>query len=577
MARIRKIEIANFRGIRFLTWLPAPGINCLIGPGDNGKSTVLDAIDLCLGARRNTQFSDADFFNLVVEQPINITLTLGALNDTLKNFDTYGLFLRGFRPETGEIEDEPEKDLETVLTLNLIVLGDLEPVWTLVSDRAKTQNVTRNLTWADRVQLAPTRIGAVAESNLGWRRGSVLNKLTDEKVDASAALVQAARHARETFGDDAGVQLADTLRLVGEAAAELGIDVGGKVRALLDAHSATFAGGTISLHDEDGVPLRGLGTGSTRLLIAGLQRKAAAQTSILLVDELEHGLEPHRIIRFLGSLGAKEKEPPLQAFMTTHSPVALRELSGAQLFVLREVAGQHTASGVGIADDIQSTIRVYPDAFLASSVLVCEGASEVGLMRGLDQYLVAQGQPSISARGIALVDCGGGSADKPFERAQAFHKLGYRVAVLRDDDKKAAAGVEKGFVEAGGWAFSWRHDRALEDELFASLSEVAVGKMLDYAIALHGDSIIDDHIKSASNGNLNLQDVRKELLLSSPSADTRATLGKAARTKKAGWFKLVSWMEEIAHSIVGPDLTDEGVEEGFATILADVLVWPENA
>jgi putative ATP-dependent endonuclease of OLD family len=576
MARIRKIEIANFRGIRSLTWLPAPGINCLIGPSDSGKSTVLDAIDLCLGARRNAQFSDADFFNLVVEQPISISLTIGALDDALKNFDTYGLFLRGFRPETGEIEDEPEKDLETVLTLNLTVLGDLEPVWTLISDRAKTQNAPRNLTWADRVQLAPTRIGALAESNLGWRRGSILNKLTDEKADASAALVQAARHARETFGDDAGVQLAETLRLVGEAAAELGIDVGSKVRALLDTHAATFAGGTISLHDEDGVPLRGLGIGSTRLLIAGLQRKAAMQTSILLVDELEHGLEPHRIIRFLGSLGAKEKEPPLQAFMTTHSPVALRELSGAQLFVLREAAGQHTATNVGIDDDIQGTIRVYPDAFLASSVLVCEGASEVGLMRGLDQYQVAQGQPSISARGIALVDCGGGSADRPFERAQAFHKLGYRVAVLRDDDKKPTAGVEKSFTNAGGTAFSWRQDRALEDELFASLSDAAVSKMLDYAIELHGDSLIDDHIKSATSGKVNLEEVRGELLLGTPPAETRAALGKAARTKKAGWFKSVSWMEDVARNIVGPDLAGEGVDEGYATILADVFSWTAN-
>ena len=147
MARIRKIEIANFRGIQSLTWLPAPGINCLIGPGDIGKSTVLEAIDLCLSARRNAQFSDADFFNLAVKQPIDISLTIGALDDALKNFDTYGLFLRGFRSETGEIEDEPEKDLETVLTLNLTVLGDLEPVWTLISDRAKTQNAARNLSW----------------------------------------------------------------------------------------------------------------------------------------------------------------------------------------------------------------------------------------------------------------------------------------------------------------------------------------------------------------------------------------------------------------------------------------------
>ena len=139
-------------------------MNCLIGPGDSGKSTVLDGIDLCLGARRNAQFSDADFFNLDVKQPISISVTIGGLDDALKNFDNYGLFLRGFRTTTGEVEDEPEKDLETVLTLNLTVLGDLEPVWTLISDRAKAQHATRNLTWTDRVQLSPTRIRALAES-----------------------------------------------------------------------------------------------------------------------------------------------------------------------------------------------------------------------------------------------------------------------------------------------------------------------------------------------------------------------------------------------------------------------------
>ena len=510
MARIRKVEILNFRGIRSLSWLPSPGINCLIGPGDSCKSTVLDAIDLCLGARRNIQFSDADFFNLDVKQPIRICPTIGELGNALKNFDTYGLFLRGFDPATGEVEDDPEKELETVLTLTLTVQSDLEPACTLVSDRATAQNVTRNLTWADRVELSPTRIGALAESNLGWRRGSVLNRLTDEKADASAALVQAARDARDTFGDDAAPQLAETLRIVGEAAKELGIDVGAKVRALLDAHAATFAGGTISLHNEQGVPLRGLGIGSARLLIAGLQHKAAAQSSLVLVDELEHGLEPHRIIRFLGSLGAKEKTAPLQVFMTTHSPVALRELSGDQLFVLRETGGRHTVMIVGTDDGIQGTIRVYPDAFLAPSVLICEGASEVGLMRGLDQHFTAQGKTSLSAHGVALVDCTGDDSDRPFMRGDAFLKLGYRVAVLRDDDKKPTAGVEKAFTDAGGVAVSWRQDRALEDELFISLPDAAVTKMLDYAIELYGDSLIDDHVKSATQSTKMLASVQAE-------------------------------------------------------------------
>jgi hypothetical protein len=60
-------------------------INCLIGPGDSGKSTVLDAIDLCLGARRNVQFSDADFFGLDITNPISITLTLGDLDDAMRD------------------------------------------------------------------------------------------------------------------------------------------------------------------------------------------------------------------------------------------------------------------------------------------------------------------------------------------------------------------------------------------------------------------------------------------------------------------------------------------------------------
>ena len=75
--QIRKVEIQNFRSIRSLTWYPVAGLNCLIGPGDSGKSTILDAIDICLGARRSVSFGDTDFHRLDVAQPIQITLTLG--------------------------------------------------------------------------------------------------------------------------------------------------------------------------------------------------------------------------------------------------------------------------------------------------------------------------------------------------------------------------------------------------------------------------------------------------------------------------------------------------------------------
>jgi uncharacterized protein DUF2813 len=183
MARIRRVEIANFRGIKRLAWLPSNGINCLIGPGDSCKSTVLEAIDLCLGARRSPIFTDADFNSLDATTPIIVSLTIGELDDSVKSLDNYGMFLRGFEAAMGNVEDEPDAHLETVVTLTLSVGADLDPQWTLESDRARAAGITRNLTWGDRTRMAPTRIGGLGEANLAWRRGSLLSRLSGETVD----------------------------------------------------------------------------------------------------------------------------------------------------------------------------------------------------------------------------------------------------------------------------------------------------------------------------------------------------------------------------------------------------------
>jgi hypothetical protein len=414
----------------------------------------------------------------------------------------------------------------------------------------------------------------MADYHLGWGRGSVLNRISEERADASAALAKAARDARAAFGDDAQDQLGETLKIVATTAKELGIPVGAGIRAMLDAHAVSFTGGTISLHDEEGVPLRGLGVGSTRLLIAGLQRKAASESSILLMDETEHGLEPHRIIRLLGSLGAKESHPPLQVFMTTHSPVVLRELSGKQLFVVRRGDKSHEIIRVGTADGIQSTIRLFPDAFLAPSVLVCEGASEVGLMRGLDQFRTSEGKESISACGVALVDCGGGDPDRCFSRGAAFRALGYRIAILRDDDTEPTEAIEEAFAADGGTVIAWRDGRALEDELFLSLSDEAIGQLIDRAVELHGEDLVNDHIKSASRGAKDLAAIRAESKRNVISAKSRAILGEAARTRRAGWFKSVSWMEGVARDIVGPDLDD--ADPDFVALIDELFEWASD-
>lgn len=575
VARIRKIEIENFRGIKSLSWCPNPGLNCLIGRGDSGKSTILDAIDLCLGARRNVVFSDADFHNLNVANPIRISITLGDLYDGLKDLEKYGMFLRGFDRTTGTVVDEPGDGYETVITLVLEVSKDLEPVWRLESERANREGLEKGLPWKDRLRLAPTRIGDSGSHHFSWRRGSVISGFLGDPEAVVARLAEVAREARAAFGAVENDDVLKVLEKVAEIARGLGVRLGDKALAQLDPEAISVGTGAITLYDEAGVPLRVLGTGSSRLLLAGLQRELASRSSIVLVDEVELGLEPHRIIRFVDSLGAKEiDDPPLQVFMTTHSPTVLQELSGEQLFVVRRTVDKTNVVPVGTDDHVQGTIRRFPDAFLAPSVIVCEGATEVGLLRGLDQYRTKQGSMPMTARGVALVDSGGGTVTNAFLRASAFQKLGYRVAVLIDGDKPVDASLLETFTRDGGTFFCWRKDRATEHELFLSLSKDDVGRLLEKAISFHDRDLIDAHIRSASNNSLDLATV--ENLLACPgdlSTDVRQILARASAHRRNKWFKEIRYMEVIAREIVGPGL--EIADPGFKSLVESIFEWVE--
>lgn len=572
MARIRRLEIRNFRSIQTLDWTPSAGVNCLIGPGDSGKSTILDAIDLCLGARRTSSFGDMDFFAMNVDAPIAISVSLGELPATLMDIDVYGEFLRGFNPTTGLVEDEPAVGLETVVTLRLQVAADLEPSWSLFSARAEQQQLERTLPWKERSALAPARIGSFASSNLSWSRNSVLNRLTDERVELGAQLARAARQARANFGNEAAAHLIQTLNVVRQTAERLGVPVGAMPQALLDAHSVSIGDGAIALHGETGIPLRSLGTGSSRLLVAGLQRAAAGSAPIALVDEVEFGLEPHRLMRFLDSLGAKEAAtPPLQVFLTTHSPVALRELSGSQLFVVRPVGGHHVVRPAGTSNEVQCTLRADPEAFLAKSAIVCEGASEVGFARGLDQAWVQAGQRSFLALGGAYVNAGGGSPDNSFARGTALLNLGYRVLVFVDADKSCAPGVVEAFVAAGGHVLTWRPGLTLEDEMFRHLPDASLDSLMAKAEEVVGAELMNDHVRSKSQGHRTLADIRAERQQGPYMPATRELLGVASRIRNNGWFKSLTTYQEIAKDIVLPAYGP--AEAGFKAVIEQLWAF----
>jgi putative ATP-dependent endonuclease of the OLD family len=165
------------------------------------------------------------------------------------------------------------------------------------------------------------------------------------------------------------------------------------------------------------------------------------------------------------------------------------------------------------------------------------------LLRGLDFYLVREGlDRSMAAKGVALVDAGG--VDKLYGRVNAFVALGYETAAFRDDDVQPAPDLERVFLAHSGKLVKWRAGWALEDELFASLPDKAVAALVERAIEIHGQDLIDEHIRSASNGTMGL---RQPVALLEPVG--RLVLApkqgrRAGSNQYLGWrpSPLISWV-----------------------------------
>src|SRR5699024_9046246 len=56
------LGIQRFRGLENFTWQPAAGMNIILGGGDVGKTTILEAIALLLNPTNSTTISDTDYY-----------------------------------------------------------------------------------------------------------------------------------------------------------------------------------------------------------------------------------------------------------------------------------------------------------------------------------------------------------------------------------------------------------------------------------------------------------------------------------------------------------------------------------
>ncbi|SOY93384.1 conserved hypothetical protein [Cupriavidus taiwanensis] len=464
--RIKAIWIKNFRGIKALTWYPSPGLNCLIGPGDGGKTSVLDAIELLLSERHNITFDDTDFFEGLTRDPIFVAATFTDLPVELKRDDKYGLALSGWGANGFAPEPSEAQGVQAALTLRLDVDSTLEPRWSVHVERAGLVDASTALSFQDRKYFAPARLGTYADRHLSWGRGSSLQKVSAHPEQLPATLNELMRSTRATFAKDSAAVFDDVIKAVQPDMEGLGVRLQTGLVANLDRASLSINASGVSLHDGD-VPLRCAGTGTTRLAVAALQSAQAAERRFLLVDELEFGLEPHRVSLLINHLRARTATTG-QAFVTTHSPVVLREAKFDEVHVCRrDKSGvlNILAANEAVTSPLDSKryVRDKGEALLATSVLVCEGQTEVALLKGFSSTRSVDFQ----SRGVVFVD--GGGDPSCFGVAMHFARMGYRTALLTDSDKVMDPKIPDALKGAGVSHFRWGQQNCTEVELFSGL------------------------------------------------------------------------------------------------------------
>ena len=543
--KIRNISIRNYRGIKELDWKVTEDFICFIGAGDSTKTTILDAIEVVLNPRWNCVIEDTDFFNLDVSQTLSVTVTLGQLPESFLSEQKYGLFLRGWSAQAG-LHDEPKEGDEKVLTISLRVGKDLEPKWLVINDRLPEE---KRISATDRALIGSSRLGSYANRHLSWASGSALSAMTGEDVKLNEIMAEAVRKVRA--GTD--VHSLEEITTVVEKAKRLGEALGvvskGELKARLDIKKLSIKESGVSLHDGN-VPLRLSGAGTQRLMGLALQIGLQEKGGIVLIDEIEHGLEPHRICQVLSLLKTKTSSCG-QVFLTTHSSCVLQDLNINNLkIVFSENGVTRIEDIVDDADHIyQRWMRSNPFAFLSKRIIVCEGKTEIGVLRAIDKWWQGKGKRGFWSYGVVAVHGGG---DRSFSLAEHLHKLKYRVLWWGDSDVAKKAADKKKLSELGVAVVEWENTFCVETRVFSDLPWDSICNLIRTAVDQYGEQSVFDQVKRHKD---NVQLPCGQWI---DSPELRQALGNTA---KAGeWYKNEYQGEILGQVISGALLNITGTD-----------------
>jgi putative ATP-dependent endonuclease of the OLD family len=572
MAKIKKISIKNFRGIKDLAIdFNDKNLICLIGRGDSGKTTILEAISIALSSSWNLSFYDTDFHNCDFKNPIDIQISITDFPDKLLSEEKFGLHVRSLNIKTHQIFDEMSQDdsddIIPVLTIKLTVDRTLEPIWTVTNSREQEE---KRISATDRASLNCFMVSDHFDRHFYWNKGnplySLLNSQGAQEVPSENNVVlDSLRQAKKKIDASPFSELAEVTNLVKKQAAVFGLDIS-ETRTTLDFKELSIKDGRISLH-ENAIPFRQMGKGSKRLASFAIQSALGDNGSIMLVDEIEQGLEPDRIKQLIRTL--KENQPS-QIFLTTHSREVVTELDASSLFLILKDSNSSKTEARSLDannEELQKAVRACPEAFFAKKVIVCEGATEIGICRALDKWRISRGQEQMSFKDCAYVD---GTGNNLVKRTREIQQAGIRTALLCDSDDSSVNTEKLSLKNLEVRIFDCEPEKCIEQQIFSDLPWEGVKKLLQYVQSYSLDSFNNAFAKN------------KEIAIDDWEEDDglRNEIISVFKTKKGGkggkkWFKTIHG-GEVLGDIVFKHINETDKESCLRNTLTSISDWIDS-
>jgi putative ATP-dependent endonuclease of OLD family len=536
-AIIRKLKIENFRGIKSLDWNPSSEMNIILGGGDVGKTTILEAIGLIFNPVNTNTLTEADFWNrdsgkgFAIEADISVSDDFGFSSGNKIYWPWEWNGSEAALPTADE--DEVPDPQHPVFKVAVSASGEFDLTWEIIQPDQSREHFPAGL----RRKFGLVKLSGDDKNDRDLRLvyGSALDRLlSDNSLRSKIGQTIAEIPLADSLNDDGKKALEELDKTLKSSHLPSGLDLG------ISGSQGISIGALIGLLAQQGetqLPLSSWGAGTRRMTALQIAAAKKADACITTIDELERGLEPYRLRKLVASL----LESKTQSFVTTHSPIAVSCSEGAQLWYL------DAAGNIGVLDREKTSSQQIrdPETFLSRVSVVVEGQTEVGFIRMILEKLF---DGNLLDSGIRV--CLGQGDSQLLDLLQSLENSGIQFAGFVDNDGEKVNSWKSLKENMGDRLFQWDEGciesnviRLLPDDYLEALLKDGEEDWDGYRLRTIATrlGVQDKSIESIQSALAEQQLELKDLIISAATGDNDGIEGKSAKKEwkkhAQSWFK----------------------------------------